>query len=262
MLASIRSTGLLRYIIQNQDTDVVMNNYDERKINTIIDRGHFNNNSKFEPTTSDQRAILSKEKINQTYYFMSFRRASYQLPIEITMNEICFFVVYKLINYDIDHDKKEISCMFGNRRNRPNHKYRSLSFLSDQNTLRIRGTNPEFIVDYNNWNDPRLNPCTTEEWHLLCVQFGSAGGLWVNGYHCVNLTEFFGLDYDEKIFLGADSGSWKGYPDDQIFFDGYIATLEIYKGHIQDDVKAVIMKDICDKFGIDYKPKGYKKPGF
>ena len=246
---SLREKVFLRYFINDEKRDAKVES--DRKISTIYDKGPFKKHTQYEPTPTDQRAILSTDKIKDHYY-MIFNKSSYQLPVELTMSDICLFIVYRLDYYKVG-GKKEM-CLFGN--DNGGQYYRSISFLSDYKTLRIRGTNPEYEIDYSNWKSVSLNPCEVEDWHLLCVQYGSHGSLWVDGYRYIDLTSFIKLDYNPVMFLGANTGLW-GLTDlnSQHFFKGFIATVEIYKGHVQDDIKGLIMKDLCEQYGLVYSPK-------
>ena len=70
---------------------------------------------------------------------MIFNKSSYQIPVELTLTEICLFIIYRIDYYKAD-GKKEHMCLFGN--DRGSGTYRSVSFLSDKKTLRIRRTYP------------------------------------------------------------------------------------------------------------------------
>ena len=147
---------LLRYFINDEKRDAKVES--NQKISTIYDKGPFKKHTQYEPTPTDQRAILSTDKIKDHYY-MIFNKSSYQLPVELTMSDICLFIVYRLDYYKVG-GKKEM-CLFGN--DNDGQYYRSISFLSDYKTLRIRGTNPEYKIDFSNWKSVSLNPCKVKD---------------------------------------------------------------------------------------------------
>ena len=91
-----------------------------------------------------------------------------------------------------------------------------------------------------------------EDWHVLCVEYGEHGGLWVNGYQYLNLTACKKLSGDPKMFLGADIGQWPEKNREQIFFKGWIGSFEIYKGHVPNDIKGLIMRNLCQRFNLKY----------
>ena len=81
----------------------------------------------------------------------------------------------------------------------------------------------------------------------------------MDGYHYIDLTSFVKLDYNPVMFLGANTWLWGLVDlDNQNLFKDFIATVEIYKGHVQDDIKVLIMKDLCTQYGLIYSPKQTK----
>ena len=91
-----------------------------------------------------------------------------------------------------------------------------------------------------------------EDWHVLCVEYGEHGGLWVNGYQYLNFTACKKLDGDRKVFLGADFGQWPGKQRLQISFKGWIGSIEIYKGHVENGIKGLIMERLRKRFKLKY----------
>ena len=54
------------------------------------------------------------------------------------------------------------------------------------------------------------------------------------------------------MFLGANFGQWPGKYRPQIFFKGWIGSIEIYGGHVENDVKGLIMERLCKRFKLKY----------
>ena len=57
--------------------------------------------------------------------------------------------------------------------------------------------------------------------------------------------------WSKNVFrCGHWSMAWKNR--EQIFFKGWIGSFEIYKGHVPNDIKGLIMRNLCQRFNLKY----------
>ena len=178
------------------------------------------------------------------YACMGVNMCSYQL---------CIFVVYLIAQYP-DDGRTENSCLLGNWRGSGENLYRSITFVPDKETLRITNSNRHQFVDVNEWTKT-ANPCIPEKWHCLCIEYGKAGSVWVNGIKCKTFDGSQESVFGENKFmwLGANIGPNGDISDAGLsreWFSGHIACLEIYERHIPDSVKRTFMQRLCDTYGI------------